>query len=278
VSGITLTFDDSAAGLPFATTISGGTYHASDYPPGDSFPAPAPGGPYGTNLSAFNGADPNGTWSLYVFDDANGDAGRIDGGWTLNIQTASPITSSADVGVAATAPASIVPGATFTNVITVANYGPAIATGVTLNDAWSSGFTLGSVTVSQGSYSTGSGSATANLGPLNVGASATVTIIGSGLINVTNSISVTAAQADPNTANNSVSVTTLVVPPSLFIRLSGTNVVITWPAPSTGYVLESSSSIFGPFSALGASVSVVNGRNQVTVPATGAAFYRLRKP
>ncbi|MBK0326952.1 VPLPA-CTERM sorting domain-containing protein [Rhodobacteraceae bacterium F11138] len=38
-------------------------------------------------LSAFNGLDPNGNWSLYVFDDAGGDRGRIAGGWSLDITT-----------------------------------------------------------------------------------------------------------------------------------------------------------------------------------------------
>jgi uncharacterized repeat protein (TIGR01451 family) len=278
ITNVTLTFDDSAAAIPFSTAITSGTYHATDFPPGDSFPSPTPAGPYATNLSAFNSLDPNGTWSLYVFDDANGDQGRINGGWTLDIQTASPLVGSADVAVSATAPTAIVPGATFTNIITVANYGPAAATGVVLTDTFPNGFTLGAVTLSQGSYSTGAGTVTANLGTLNAGSTATITISGVGTLNMTNVIGVTAAPADANLANNSVTLVTLVTAPSLSIRLTGTNVVISWPAPSTGYLLESSSLLSGPWATVSASVSVANGRNQITVPATGAAFYRLRKP
>ena len=46
-------------------------------------PVPAPLGPYSTNLSTFYASDPNGTWSLYVVDDALVDTGVIAGGWSL---------------------------------------------------------------------------------------------------------------------------------------------------------------------------------------------------
>ena len=43
--------------------------------------------PLNTLLSVFNGVNPNGTWSLYVFDDLGGDIGNFNGGWTLRITT-----------------------------------------------------------------------------------------------------------------------------------------------------------------------------------------------
>jgi subtilisin-like proprotein convertase family protein len=85
-----LTFDDSAASsLPDNTQISSGVYKPTNYEGADSFPD-TPAGAVSASLSAFNGTDPNGTWSLYVMDDASPDAGLIAGGWLLNITTTSP--------------------------------------------------------------------------------------------------------------------------------------------------------------------------------------------
>src|SRR4029077_17280953 len=90
-------FDDTAAAvMPSAPTTApaSGSFKPTNYTTGDIFPAPAPAGPYlspgtaGTDtLAAFNGVDPNGTWSLYIVDDANIDSGTITGGWSLSIGT-----------------------------------------------------------------------------------------------------------------------------------------------------------------------------------------------
>ena len=90
VSGVNLTFDANAASpLPVASNPASGTYQPNndDSAGPDTFPAPAPAGPYGS-LSDFNlSEDPIGTWSLYVYDDAGGDVGYLAGGWSLTIQT-----------------------------------------------------------------------------------------------------------------------------------------------------------------------------------------------
>jgi hypothetical protein len=84
LNNVTLTFDDAAASnLADSSTLVAGTYKPTDFVTGDAFPSPAPAGPYGTALSAFNGLDPNGAWSLYVLDDAASDGGSIAGGWSL---------------------------------------------------------------------------------------------------------------------------------------------------------------------------------------------------
>jgi hypothetical protein len=93
ITAATLTFDDAAAGtVPDGGPIplAGGTFRPTDFSPGETLPAPAPGGPYGTALSVFNGVDPDGTWSLYVNDDATQDSGRINGGWRLGITPLTP--------------------------------------------------------------------------------------------------------------------------------------------------------------------------------------------
>jgi len=85
----TLVFDDQAGAvlltgrLPTASTVT-----PREFAPGfeGDFPAPAP--PYSTDLSEFNGTDPNGIWQLYVFDDASGDSGAVRRGWSLQIDAA----------------------------------------------------------------------------------------------------------------------------------------------------------------------------------------------
>ena len=92
VLNVTLNFDDTAPGaLPDSTQIVSGTFRPTNFLTGDTFPAPAPPGPYGSALSVFNGLNPNGTWSLYVFDDASGDLGNISGGWNLTLIASAPV-------------------------------------------------------------------------------------------------------------------------------------------------------------------------------------------
>lgn len=83
VGNITLTLDDAAASLlPDATPLTTGAFRptAVNFGSGAMFPAPAPGAPYSfaqpfgaaTFATSFGGSNPNGTWSLYVVDDATG--------------------------------------------------------------------------------------------------------------------------------------------------------------------------------------------------------------
>jgi subtilisin-like proprotein convertase family protein len=100
VNDLVLTFSDTgAANLPFFAPLTSGTYlpTSGDSLP-DAFPAPAPVSPYNQPPSAnfasvFNGANPNGTWSLYAVDDTLINAGDINSGWSLSITTSgSPAT------------------------------------------------------------------------------------------------------------------------------------------------------------------------------------------
>lgn len=85
ISNVTLTFDLAAVTfLPDSGQIVSGTYRPTNYGDGDTFPAPAPDGPYGSLLSAFLGTNPNGIWSLYVMDDTAGDSGSM-GGWSITL-------------------------------------------------------------------------------------------------------------------------------------------------------------------------------------------------
>jgi hypothetical protein len=85
--GLNLTFDDEAAGsLPCTGALATGTYKPTDCAPSEvTYPSPAPMGPYGELLSAFDGTAPNGTWSLFVADFVDAGAGAITGGWSITI-------------------------------------------------------------------------------------------------------------------------------------------------------------------------------------------------
>lgn len=99
VTNRTLTFSDAAATQVPDASLASGTYRPANYETAnDVFATGAPAGPYGdpgpggtpagtgTLNGTFSGASPNGTWQLFVSDDANGDGGTITG-WCLEITT-----------------------------------------------------------------------------------------------------------------------------------------------------------------------------------------------
>ena len=89
--GVTLGLDDDA-GSPLANSgpLTSGVFQPTNSTDGvDSFAGPAPAPSGNVALSVFAGLDPNGTWSLYIMDDASGDAGSLNGGWALEIFTSS---------------------------------------------------------------------------------------------------------------------------------------------------------------------------------------------
>ena len=104
LTDVTLNFSDAgAANLPTNAQITAGTYKPTDNDsqPGDldNFPAPAPTASPGDELADFNGIDPNGTWSLYIVDDAGGDSGMVSGGWSISIQTGPTISDIANLTI-----------------------------------------------------------------------------------------------------------------------------------------------------------------------------------
>jgi subtilisin-like proprotein convertase family protein len=87
---VTYTFDDDAvSSLPAGSNVGSGTYTPTndDTEGPDELPEPALEGPYGSTLANVVSAQPNGTWTLHVFDDAGGDVGSISAGWSLAVST-----------------------------------------------------------------------------------------------------------------------------------------------------------------------------------------------
>ncbi len=103
ITNVTLNLDsDAAAFLPSEPPLVSGTFKPTKRldPLGFPFPVPAPAGSEGApaNLALFNGTNPNGTWNLYVVDDAAADAGLISGGWSISVDTAPPALSIVQTG------------------------------------------------------------------------------------------------------------------------------------------------------------------------------------
>ncbi|HJQ97378.1 MAG TPA: proprotein convertase P-domain-containing protein, partial [Candidatus Polarisedimenticolaceae bacterium] len=92
-------FDDSAPDwIPNDGPMTNGRYQPSNYAGGDtdSFPAPAPPGPYSSDLSDFNGSDPHGFWNLFVMDDTDADTGTV-GHWCVKIDPRYPAGDAANL-------------------------------------------------------------------------------------------------------------------------------------------------------------------------------------
>lgn len=101
ILGINLTFEDAAAASVPAGAITAGTYRPTDRNGFDADALPAPfAGPAGSPFpvgaatleTTFSTSAADGDWSLYVWDDAGGDGGQING-WSI---TFSPLPGCLD--------------------------------------------------------------------------------------------------------------------------------------------------------------------------------------
>jgi uncharacterized repeat protein (TIGR01451 family)/uncharacterized delta-60 repeat protein len=225
-SPATLVFDDAASGgLPNESLIASGTYRPSNYLESNGQPAstndtfatpPAgltiPSAPYSTNLSVFNGSNPNGAWHLYIMDDSALDAGVILNGWSLRIASVTTVNPSVDLalGLAASpSPAHVGSNLTFTVVVT--NLGPNVATNVVISNFLPAGMTFVSAANALGAGTNhGGGLVTLGVPTLDIGTRATNTIVVTPTVLGTASFtaSVTAAQAELVSANNSATLVT----------------------------------------------------------------------
>ena len=191
---------------------------------------------------------------------------------------------SADLSVTLTAspdPVFVTSNLTFTALIL--NNGPDPALGVTLTDVLPSNLVF--LAASGGVASINGNQVKVSVGTINSGASAAVTIMVSPLLAgfVTNSVSVSGTRFDPVSANNTATVTVGVLPlPFLFIRLlTNQTVEISWPAPLSNFVLQSTDRLLrtnNVWTNVVIAPVTVGNTNTVTAPLAGTnRFFRLKK-
>ena len=119
VTGRNYTFQIGATALPTSGAPASGTYGVVN---GGSWSGSGtPGAVSSANLNNFLGTNANGTWSLYVFDDAGGDVGTI-GSWNLEITTGGAPVASYSWSPAIYLDNPALQNPTATGVVTTENY------------------------------------------------------------------------------------------------------------------------------------------------------------
>jgi len=246
VTNLTLTFDDTGTNGPVPLTgyLNSGDWQPTAYAPSPLMSNPAPVGPYSTSLSAFNGFDPTGTWSLYVLDDSPGDTGGISSGWSLTFTTVTPVDQVADLSISGSVSTNggallsgpVIAGTTLTYTFIITNGGPANATFVGFTNVLPVGATLVSFSSSQGTLSANGNLVFGNLGLLNAGATASVTTVvtvpPTSSVTSTASVALSATEIDYSSADNTVTIVTGVALPLADVGLTLT-------APTNSVVIGS---------------------------------------
>jgi uncharacterized repeat protein (TIGR01451 family) len=211
-----------------------------------------PPAPYGTNLAAVSGGNPNGPWDVFIQDDAPISAGVVANGWILSLTTADLVGTAADLELLMkTASSNIFVGQPVTFTLTVTNYGPSISTNVTVVDTLPNTVTIVSTNASVGSVSRAGSTLTWNVGTLAVGAGGALvlTVQPHTAGSLLNQAIADAGTPDPNpdedTAAASVSVgpiTTTLTP--LFVTSNNTfHIVVPGPANGLTVVIQANSNL-----------------------------------
>ena len=86
ISHVQIVLADGSAAMPDNAALTHNQFAPTNFGAGDAFPAPAPGGTPSATLGAFRGANPNGTWKLFVVDDAAGESGSVEA-WSITVTT-----------------------------------------------------------------------------------------------------------------------------------------------------------------------------------------------
>jgi uncharacterized repeat protein (TIGR01451 family) len=181
-------------------------------------------------LGAFQGEDPNGTWTLTISDDLAGDGGNLNQ-WTVNAMTCTCILN-ADLSVTKTdGLATATPGQMTTYTITVANAGPEADPAASVVDTFPAAYTGVTWTCAGAGGGTCTAAGAGNINDtvgLPSGGSVTYTVTGTisgaflGTLSNTATVAAGPGITDPNAANNSATDDTTVASAA---SVSGTKTV-----------------------------------------------------
>jgi large repetitive protein len=216
----------------------------------------------GKPASAFSAASST-TLSATVPTNATTGPISVAGPAATAVSASSFVIDSSDLALSVVAaPDPVHVGSNLVYTITVLNHGPYLAPNVVVGDIPPALTNLVSATATQGSFTTNMGHLLCGLGPIDVDASARLTLVNTAPLlpgTLTNYASVSADDADPVSTNNVViTLTRVVLPPELSIDLLSNRLVqVWWPAALTNYHLQFNS-------ALGAGVI---WSNDTTLPA-----------
>lgn len=173
---------------------------------------------YGSSLSVLNGGNPNGTWQLFVQDDALQNSGIISNGWILTLTTANPVGFSANLALGMSVSATAVTISNdFSYTLSVANYGPSASSNVVVSDTLPLGISVISSNVPSGTTLVRSGQQLNwNIGTLATNGSLQLvfTVRANTLGSFVNYATATASTADANPDDNFASVVTTVAVPA----------------------------------------------------------------
>ncbi len=169
-----------------------------------------PSPPYGTNMAAFSGGNPNGTWSLFIQDDKPVNSGFVSNGWVLSLALADIVGTAGDVQVLMS-PTNVTAliGQSATLSLSVTNYGPSASTNVSVVDNLPGGTVLVSSNATQGTISKQGTTLIWNVGTLavNAGAGLTLTFQVTGAGALLDSATVQTGTPDPNPDDDSAEAT-----------------------------------------------------------------------
>lgn len=171
--------------------------------------------PYGAAMAAVNGGNPNGSWFLFVQDDAPISSGMVANGWILNLTTADLVGTAGDIELLmSTTNTTVFAGQKASFLLTVTNYGPSASTNVLVTDTLPLGTTIVSTNLTQGSVTRSGSTLIWNVGnlALNAGAAMTVTVQPNGLGGLASSANVDTGTPDPNPDDDFATASVNVVP------------------------------------------------------------------